>query len=109
MTANDELRHNMLLIQALDPNATIKFNGSDWYVSANIDISDGAILSGVAHWDKAPEAAARGYLEKLQNIGPDEHVVTYRGPGLSQRREHCWNGAAWQEVTTFKELHEMAS
>lgn len=88
----------MLQILALDPDASLRLSPytGQWYIAANIEIGDGAILSGVVEHRDLPHEAVDAFFGRVSHTGLNEYVVsTYCG----QRREWSWNGAAFAEVT----------
>lgn len=105
----ESMQQDMLLIQALDVNACLKFaqltsGRAGWYVSTDIDLSDGHILQGVSTLETyyaTPWEALQAYRIALQEAPEGQHLVTRRN-GI--RTEWYWNGAAWTLAVPFKEL-----
>jgi hypothetical protein len=89
----------MLIIKSLDPSASLELSEytQQWYVSARIDISDGACLSGVTEHEDTPDVAVRAFLNRITEVGQHdhEHVLVTRFHG--ERRHHRWNGRAFVE------------
>jgi hypothetical protein len=93
-----ELDRLMLTIQALDHFAHLDFSSytGRWYVSANVEVGNGAFLTGITEHRGDPYEAVRAFFERLTSVPQDEYLVTkYCG----HRREWRWNGAAFQECT----------
>jgi hypothetical protein len=93
----------MLIIKALDPNASVLFSEytHQWYVSASIEIGDGSMLTGGAEHRNTPNEAVEAFYDRLTSINLDQYVVSkYRG----HRREWRWNGAAFAECTRDEAL-----
>lgn len=90
--------NTMLVIQALDPGASVNYSTytRSWYVSASIEIGNGSILSGVTeHCENVFDAIA-AFFNRIADLPHGEYVVTrYHG----RRREWRWNGAAFAECT----------
>lgn len=89
--------HMMLLIQSLDPHASLLLSKwtRKWYVSARIEISDGVMLRGGAKHRDTPVEAIYAYLEWLIDVPSDEMLVTRAS--YDDRRYWRWNGAAFAE------------
>lgn len=89
----------ILLIKSLDPQAHVAFSEytGRWYVSAHIEISDGAILSGISEHAPTVEAALRLYVGRLVAVDTHDtdHVIVSRYP---ERRHWRWNGFAFTET-----------
>lgn len=96
----------MLRIKALDPNATLCLSDytGQWYVSAAIEISDGAVLTGIVEHRDAPADAVAEFVNRLCEI--DTHAIqrrlVTRGPD-GGRREWRWNGGGFVEIARPRE------
>lgn len=88
----------MLVLQALDPNATVGYSSytRQWYVQANISIGNGAILTGATEHRSTPGDAVAAFFNRVADLSLDEYVVS---DYLGHRREWRWNGAAFAECT----------
>lgn len=97
------MNDSMLYIQALAPDASVKFSPytQRWYVSARIDIGDGEMLHGITEHHETADAAVEAFFTRLTEVSLDEYLATeYQG----YRREWRWNGAAFAECTRAKAL-----
>lgn len=93
-----ELDRLMLTVQALDHSAHLDFSSytGRWYVSARIEVGNGAFLTGITEHRADPNEAVHAFFERLTAVSDDEYLVTrYR----DHRREWRWNGAAFEECT----------
>lgn len=94
----------MLHLQQLDPRICIRLSPytNSWYVEDEeviIEISNGAIISGITSHSDTPEQAVLNYLERLQEPdGLETVVVTHKG---TQRRHWRWNGATFVEIPVW--------
>lgn len=95
-----QLDDAMRIIQSLDSDAHLCFSNftGQWFVSARIEISNGALLQGIAEHRPTPEDAVYAYLAELQKIHIHqwEQVLVTRSMER-ERREWKWNGAAFAE------------
>lgn len=89
--------HEMLLIKSIDPDASLRLSEwtRRWYVEAKIEVSDGAVLSGITEHRDSPDEAVAAYLERLREVNQNDsdHVLAARVAG--DRRHFRWNGAAF--------------
>ncbi len=87
----------MLLIQSLDPEATVKVNENGYhYVSARIEVGGGGLLSSIKEIERSDHMAVSAFVEMVTHLPSDNYLVThYKG----HRREWRWNGAAFAECT----------
>lgn len=69
---------------------------NQWYLSCSIDTSDGTIRTGVTEHRDDPIEAVKAYWNRITGIGPQEHLVMYRGNGKPDWRGR-WNGYMWEE------------
>jgi hypothetical protein len=88
----------MLQIKSLDDGAVIEYSEwtHQWYVTAKVEISDGALLSGITEHERTPDLAVLAYIDRLRAVDYSDvdHVLVTRNP-----REHWrWNGAAFVRV-----------
>lgn len=95
---------NMLLIKALDSSASLDLSTytRQWYVSARIEISDGACLSSVTAHRDTPDLAVLAFINALMAVDSnqfDRCIVT--NSFRDARRQYVWNGAAFAEVPHF--------
>ena len=91
----------MRIIHVLDPNASLhlsEYTGK-WYVSSQIHISNGALISGISEHRDSPEDAVSAHLARLVNVGPAEVVVTGENRNRGGRRHWRWNGHAWTDAS----------
>lgn len=97
----------MRLIQALDPDAHLRFSEytDGWYVSARIEVSDGAILRSVTSHQQSPDEAVWAFLRELQQVDINDfgHRLVTHAYG-SERKEWRWNGAAFVLATSLAEV-----
>lgn len=95
------LNRYMLVILSLDSDASLKFSPmtGKWYVSARIEISDGAVLSGVAKHDENPTDAVVNFMFELcrHTLYGQTYVIV--GAYTDRRIAYQWNGAAFTVVT----------
>lgn len=95
---------NMLLILALDSDATLRLSPytRQWFVQARIEISDGTILSGVTEHNKTPDLAVLSFINRLMAVNTDQftHCIVAKAHS-DERRQYLWNGAAFAEVPHF--------
>lgn len=98
MLRPDDVNTAMLHIKALDPDASVRFSEwtGKWYVAADIDISDGAVIGGITEHRDGPERAVTDFLARLTQVGYDDldHVLVTRANN-NDRRHWRWNGAAF--------------
>ena len=87
----------MLTITALDPGARLAVSDitGEWYVSADLYLTDGEIRSSVNEHRPEPREAVLAYLAALTVHG-DRRWITGRPFGA--QRAWRWNGAAFAEV-----------
>lgn len=79
---------------------SVKFREGKWrlggndpfYVSQDVEISDGAICTGAYGNGFTPEEAIRNHWDIISNTKPNEHLVF--GP---DRKRVKWNGFMWEE------------
>lgn len=96
----------MLTIKAIDPTAALGMSAYTrmWYVSSNINITDGAMIFGVTEHRSTPAAAVTAFLDRLRSVDVDDlgHVIVTHD-GKEGRRHWRWNGAAFanESVETF--------
>lgn len=98
MSAFVDSKDMMLVINALDPGASLAFSHHTgmWYVDSRISIGDGTLLNGGSEHRATPEEAVEAFFERLTTLDLDHYVVSkYCG----HRREWTWNGAAFAECT----------
>lgn len=102
----NDISHKMRLIQSLDDDAHIDYSKwtGKWYVSARIEIGDGAFLSGITEHRDAPEQAVDAFLARLVTVDQhdfDHYLVTRR-----PCRHWRWNGSAFTEVSSLELLSQ---
>lgn len=93
--APDDLRQKMLHIMVLDPNAHLLLSEQTkrWYLTASLDISDGATLRSVTEHRDTPAEAVRAYFKVLCDIGWGKVIVTRQH---GKRQHWRWNGSAFR-------------
>jgi hypothetical protein len=96
---------SMLTIKALDRAAHLAFSEwtQKWYVVADIEVSDGCVIGGIAEHHDTPDQAVLAFLGRLQQVDLSDfdHVLvtnSLRG----NRRHWRWNGAAFVEDRTWQ-------
>jgi len=90
-----------VIIKALDPNARIMWSEytDQFFVQAQIDIGDGALLGSIVEHRDTPDEAVLAFFARCSGVEQPEFLVTkYHG----ERRERRWNGAAFAECTRLK-------
>jgi hypothetical protein len=98
------MQHDMLLIQALDPVARLRFtnmsvmtpNNLAWVVEADIRITEGDSEVTVVEHQATPWEALQAYRMRLQEVTHPDTIVTRH---YGEERRYIWNGAAWREVS----------
>lgn len=94
VTVNEAMLH----IMALDPDASVQFSPytGKWFVSARIDIGDGAVLASVTEHRSDMAEAVTAYLERLKKVDVNdiEHFLVTGCLG-GDRRHWRWNGATF--------------
>jgi hypothetical protein len=92
----------MLTIKALERNAHLCLSEmtGEWYVSARIEISNGAMLSSICEHRSTPDAAVAAFLDELKKhpmYGETYIVVGATSSGV--RSAYQFNGACFAAVT----------
>lgn len=92
------LDQKMMLIKTLDPDAHINFSQytQRWYVSSNIEVTDGMMITSLSEHSDTPGEAIVNYLLAMQLVKEPKRLVT--NSMRENRREWRWNGVAWGEV-----------
>lgn len=98
----------MLLIKTMDNGAMLKLSEwtGKWYVEAQVEVSDGVVLSGVTEHEDSPEQAVHAYLARLAEVDVNDfgRVLVTRAYAGDERRHWRWNGAAFanEPLDAFK-------
>ncbi len=92
------INEKMLLIQSLDPEASVKVDNRGYhYVSARIQTGGDGFLSPVGTTERSDHMAILRYVTEITSLPRGKFLVThYKG----HRREWQWNGAAFAECTS---------
>lgn len=88
----------MLLIKSLDNDASLLLSEwtGQWYVSARIEMGDGAILTGGTEHRDTPTEAINAYMDWLTSVPIGKYLVIHAYH--PERRHYRWNGAAFAEI-----------
>ncbi len=88
----------MLLIQSLDPEASVKVDNRGYhYVSAHIEVGGDGLLASIGTSERSDHIAISRYVTEITSLPRGKFLVTqYKG----HRREWQWNGAAFAECTS---------
>jgi hypothetical protein len=97
MTEPNRVTRAMLQLQAIDDSAHLRVSPhtGKWYVVANIELSNGVLLEGVAEHREHPDDAVLAMMDRLTEAWPNRHVVVDASGLHGGRRHYGWNGAAF--------------
>lgn len=83
-------------IKALDDDACLCMRSpGDWYVSANMEIKDGQILTGAYGNGVSPDQAVLDHWAIYASVKYPRTIVVHAG--TDQRREVNWKDFMWVE------------
>ena len=84
----------MLMIQSMTRDVAIRFSDVTqlWYVTSNIEIGDGSLLSSISEHADTPGRAVRMFFKRITNLEPNQFLVV---GSWGDRKHFTWNGAAF--------------